>query len=95
MTRRLQQIGKQTEIPHFPALLVTYPSDSNLMDPRDRRPTEIERINDADQNSPSTEPPIDAKEPDFPPRNTFIAKVKDFFQGVILPPLFKKTGVTP
>ncbi|NHC61673.1 hypothetical protein [Paenalcaligenes suwonensis] len=89
MTRSLQSTGRQTKIPDFPAQLLTSTSDPDATDPRDKRPTEIERINDADQPPPSLEPPIGDKEPELTPKNAFVTKAKSILQGFILPPLFK------
>lgn len=89
MTRSLQNTGRQTEVPHFPAQFMSSNSDPDPTDPRDKRPTEIERINDADQPPPPTEPPIGDQEPELPQKNTFVAKTKALLQGFVLPPLFK------
>lgn len=89
MTRSLQSTRRQTEIPHYPAQLMPSTSDPDTTDPRDKRPTEIEQINDADQPPPPTEPPIGDQKPEHPQENTFVTKTKAILQGFILPPLFK------
>lgn len=68
MTYYLRTVGKQADLVRFPLQSAIGPVEPSPPDPRDKRPIEIERINDNDQMLPFKDEPIGDQEPLSPPQ---------------------------
>jgi len=64
MTYYLRTVGKQADLVRFPLQSAAEPT---APDPRDKRPIEIERINDDDQMLPAKDESTGDEKPRTPP----------------------------
>lgn len=67
MTYYLRSTGTQANLLRFPLQSANEPADPTLPDPRDKRPVEIERVEDEDQAQPNPDDRTGQDSPQNPP----------------------------